>query len=57
MISAGQKIAIVADHSKFERQGLDSFYSLQDVDILVTSDIVEPSILNEIRQCGVQVIV
>lgn len=57
MISAGQKIVIVADHSKFERQGLVSFSSFQDVDILVTSDLVEPSILDEIRQCGVQVIV
>ncbi|MDQ0889494.1 DeoR/GlpR family transcriptional regulator of sugar metabolism [Paenibacillus sp. V4I9] len=57
MISAGQKIVIVADHSKFERQGLVSFSSFQDVDILVTSDLVEPSILDDIRQCGVQVIV
>ncbi|CAH1192521.1 Glycerol-3-phosphate regulon repressor [Paenibacillus allorhizoplanae] len=57
MISAGQKIVIVADHSKFERQGLISFSSFQGVDILVTSDLVESSILEEISQTGVQVMV
>lgn len=57
MISAGQKIVIVADHTKFERGGLISFASFQDVDILVTSDLVEPSILEEIRNSGVQVMV
>lgn len=57
MISAGQKIVIVADHSKFERQGLISFSSFQDVDILVTSDLVEQSILDDISQLGVQVMV
>ncbi|SDO39204.1 transcriptional regulator, DeoR family [Paenibacillus sp. yr247] len=57
MISAGQKIVIVADHSKFERQGLISFSSFQDVDILVTSDLVEPRILDDIRNSGVKVMV
>jgi DeoR/GlpR family transcriptional regulator of sugar metabolism len=57
MISAGQKIVIVADHSKFERQGLISFSSFQDVDILVTSDLVDPSMLDAIRNSGVEVLV
>ncbi|MDR6553124.1 DeoR/GlpR family DNA-binding transcription regulator [Paenibacillus qinlingensis] len=57
MIAAGQKIVIVADHSKFERQGLISFSSFQDVDILVTSDLVEQSLLDEISQLGVEVMV
>lgn len=56
MIAAGQKIVIVADHSKFQRQGLISFSTFQDVDILITSDLVDAEILNGIRQTGVQVV-
>jgi DeoR/GlpR family transcriptional regulator of sugar metabolism len=57
MIAAGQKIVIVADHSKFDCQGLISFSGFQDVDILITSDLVDPVMINEIRSAGVQVIV
>ncbi|WP_052487190.1 DeoR/GlpR family DNA-binding transcription regulator [Gordoniibacillus kamchatkensis] len=56
MVAAGQKIVIVADHSKFEQQGLISFAGFRDVDILITSELVDPAILNDIRQTGVQVI-
>lgn len=56
MIAAGQRVVIVADHSKFERQGLVSFSSFQDIDILVTSELADPDILEEIRHAGVQVI-
>lgn len=56
MIAAGQKIVIVADHSKFEKQGLISFSSFQDVDILITSNLADPNILKEIRLIGVEVV-
>ncbi|TJY41348.1 DeoR/GlpR transcriptional regulator [Cohnella pontilimi] len=56
MIAAGQKVAIVADHSKFEKHGLISFSSFQDVDILITSTLADPRILDDIRQTGVEVV-
>lgn len=57
MIAAGQKVVILADHSKFQRQALISYSGFQDVDILITSDLVEPGILREIESTGVKVIV
>jgi DeoR family transcriptional regulator of aga operon/DeoR family myo-inositol catabolism operon transcriptional repressor len=57
MIAAGQKVVILADHSKFERQALISFSVFQDVDILITSDLVNPGILREIESTGVKVII
>ncbi len=50
MISSGQKVVIVADHSKFYRQALLSFSSFADVDILITSDLADPDILGEIEK-------
>jgi DeoR/GlpR family transcriptional regulator of sugar metabolism len=57
MISAGQKIVILADYTKFERQGLISFSSFQDVDILITSDLTDKVILSEIEKQGVRIII
>jgi DeoR/GlpR family transcriptional regulator of sugar metabolism len=55
MIAAGQKVVIVADHSKFERQGVISFSGFQDVDILITSNLSDSEILDQIRMFGVRV--
>ncbi|WP_052487922.1 DeoR/GlpR family DNA-binding transcription regulator [Gordoniibacillus kamchatkensis] len=57
MIQAGKQIVMLADHSKFERQALVSFADFQDVDVLVTSDLADMEILEEIEKTGVQVIV
>jgi DeoR family transcriptional regulator of aga operon/DeoR family myo-inositol catabolism operon transcriptional repressor len=57
MVAAGQKVVVLADHSKFQRQGLVSFSSFQDVDIVITSDRTDPRMVKEIQDAGVQVIV
>ena len=57
MVSAGQKIVVLADHSKFHKVGLTSFCKIDDIDILITSDLVEQEILEEIQRRGVEVIV
>ncbi|PYI53531.1 DeoR/GlpR family DNA-binding transcription regulator [Paenibacillus flagellatus] len=57
MITAGQKVVIVADHSKFQKQALISFSNFQDVDILITSDLADETVLEEIEKQGVQLIV
>lgn len=57
MVAAGQKVVVLADHSKFQRQGLVSFSNFQDVDIVITSDLTDPRIVKEIQDAGVQVIV
>ncbi|HUC92429.1 MAG TPA: DeoR/GlpR family DNA-binding transcription regulator [Paenibacillus sp.] len=57
MIAAGQKAVILADHSKFLRHALVSFSSFDDVDIVITTDLVDPDILRELEDTGVKVIV
>ncbi|QHW33672.1 DeoR/GlpR transcriptional regulator [Paenibacillus rhizovicinus] len=56
MVAAGQKVVVVADHSKFQAQALIAYSAFKDVDILVTSSLADPIILAEIRKLGVQVI-
>ncbi len=56
MISTGKRAVIVADHSKFDRQGLVSFSSLGSVYALITSDLADSEVLDEIRRQGVKVI-
>ena len=57
MVAAGRKVVILADHSKFEKQALISFASFKDVDVLITSDLVDPHTLRSIEQAGVRTIV
>lgn len=57
MVSAGKKIVLIADHSKFNKAGLASFCHFDDIDILITSDLVDSSIIKQIEQAGVEVII
>ncbi|QGH33627.1 DeoR family transcriptional regulator [Gracilibacillus salitolerans] len=57
MVFAGEKIVVLADHSKFSSVGLTSFCDFNDVDIIITSDLVPTHNLEEIRYKGVEVIV
>lgn len=57
IILAGRKRIVVADHSKFDRQGLITFAGFKDIDVLVTSDLVDKDILKAIKGMGVEVIV
>lgn len=57
MVSAGDKVVIVADHTKFQKQGLVSFADFNEVDYLITSDKTDSSIVKKIESLGVKVIV
>jgi DeoR/GlpR family transcriptional regulator of sugar metabolism len=57
MIAAGQKVVILADHTKFQQQGLVSYGSFQDVDMVITSDLADADMLKEIERLGVRVVV
>ncbi|HEX7066232.1 MAG TPA: hypothetical protein VF199_14285, partial [Bacillales bacterium] len=56
MVSVGQKKVVLADHTKLQKPGLISFCAFTDVDILVTSDLADQEILNDIEQYGVEII-
>jgi len=57
MVSAGQKIVVVADHTKLEKAGLTTFCNFEETDIFITSDLTDKKILKEIEDTGVEVIV
>jgi len=57
MIAAGQKVAVLADHSKFSQQGLVTFSGFADVDMLITSELADKESLKLIEDLGVKVIV
>jgi DeoR/GlpR family transcriptional regulator of sugar metabolism len=57
MVSSGQKIVVVADHSKLQKAGLTSFCNFDETDIFITSELADKEILKEIEKRGVQVIV
>jgi DeoR family transcriptional regulator of aga operon/DeoR family myo-inositol catabolism operon transcriptional repressor len=48
---------VVADHSKFDRQGLIAFADFKDIDVLVTSDLADKDVLRAIKERGVDVII
>ncbi|MCL6445616.1 MAG: DeoR/GlpR family DNA-binding transcription regulator, partial [Alicyclobacillus sp.] len=56
MAAVGEKVVIVADHTKLEKQGLISFCSFDEVDILVTSRLADPALLAEIERHGVEIL-
>ncbi|SFE98810.1 DeoR family transcriptional regulator, aga operon transcriptional repressor/DeoR family transcriptional regulator, myo-inositol catabolism operon repressor [Paenibacillus catalpae] len=57
MISAAQKVIVVADHSKFLKNGFVSFSAFQEIDVLITSELADMAVMHEIEQHGVQIIV
>ncbi|MFS0613450.1 DeoR/GlpR family DNA-binding transcription regulator [Lederbergia ruris] len=56
MVSAGEKIVLLADHTKFHKVGLTSFCHLEDINILITSDLADEETLKAIEKAGVEVI-
>lgn len=56
MVASADRVAIVADHTKFTRSGLLAFCSFADVDYLITSKLVDAGDLKEIMRFGVQVL-
>ena len=50
MVSTARKVVVMADHTKFEQYGLKSFCSFEEIDYLITSNLVESSILKSIEK-------
>lgn len=57
IVDVGKKRVIVADHTKLTKQGLISFASFDDIDMLVTSSLAKPEDIREIEKSGVEVLV
>lgn len=57
MVSAGQQIIVLADHSKLQKPGLISFCDFEEVDVLITSDLADEAIIQEIENHDVEVVI
>jgi DeoR family transcriptional regulator of aga operon/DeoR family myo-inositol catabolism operon transcriptional repressor len=49
MVSEARKVVVVADHTKFGKRGLKPFCSFENVDYLITSDLLDNSTLKSIK--------
>lgn len=57
MISAAEKVIVLADSSKFGRRGLSKICGLDEVDLIITDSGVQPSFLEQLAERNVEVIV
>ena len=56
MVRAGQRVVVLADSSKLDREHLVRFASLEDVDVLVTDTEADPEIVAELEKADVEVV-
>jgi DeoR family fructose operon transcriptional repressor len=56
-LKAGRRTVVLADHSKFRTQGLIAYGSFREVDVVVTSNLVDAEDIESLRSKGVEVIV
>jgi DeoR family fructose operon transcriptional repressor len=56
MVSAGQRVVVLADSSKLERETLVRFAAPEDVDVLVTDDGADPEVLTALEKAGIEVV-
>lgn len=57
MCKQATKRVLVADSSKFGKQGFVRIFSLSEIDVLITDGGLDPSAVEEIRSMGIAVIV
>jgi DeoR family fructose operon transcriptional repressor len=57
MAKAGQRVVVLADSSKLDRETLVRFAAPEDVDVLVTDDGADPEELATLEKAGIEVVV
>jgi DeoR family transcriptional regulator, fructose operon transcriptional repressor len=57
MVTAAQKVVVLADSSKIGREHLVRFASVHDVDVLITDGEAEPEAVAELETLGIEVLV
>ena len=56
MVRAGQRVIVLADSSKLDREHLVRFAALHDVDVLVTDTEADPGIVAELEKADIEVV-
>lgn len=55
MVAESKKVIVVSDHSKFAKEGLKAYCNFEDVDALITSELVNKKTISKIEDMGVKV--
>lgn len=55
MVQAAKKVIVLCDHSKFESIAFVNICPLSDVDLIITGKEINPDILHNLREQGIQV--
>jgi DeoR family fructose operon transcriptional repressor len=56
MVRAGQRVVVLADSSKLDREHLVRFAVPEDVDVLVTDAEADPGVVAELEKAGIEVV-
>jgi DeoR family fructose operon transcriptional repressor len=56
MVRAAQRVIVLADSSKLDREHLVRFAALDDVDVLVTDTEADPGIVAELEKADIEVV-
>ncbi|MGV9824736.1 MULTISPECIES: DeoR/GlpR family DNA-binding transcription regulator [unclassified Gordonia (in: high G+C Gram-positive bacteria)] len=57
IVKAAQRVIVLADSSKMNREDLSSFADLEDVDVLVTDDAIDPEFSAALSARGIEVVI
>lgn len=57
MMRAAQKVIVLADSTKFGRRGFAKIGNIEDIDMVITDSGVNPNVVKQIKEHGIEVIV
>ena len=57
MVAAAQRVVVLADSSKMDREDLSSFAGIDDVDVLITDSGIDPAFSAALSARGVEVVI
>ncbi len=57
MMRAAQKVIVLADSTKFGRRGFAKIGNIEDIDMIITDSGVNPNVVKQIEEHGIEVIV
>ena len=56
MVRCGQRVVVLADSTKLDREHLVRFAAVEDVDVLITDTEADPGIVAELEKAGIDVV-
>ena len=56
-LAAAQRVVVLADSSKMEREDFSSFAPLDEVDVLITDDGIDPEFSAALSAHGIEVVI